>query len=216
MLVHCRYLAVIITIIKAADIANAVARIYIQHSLDKKSESAESILKFIDDQLSYEYDKIKILELSLDSFPNHNTEINGNNALQQVALTQNMSRLVNLQDQDAMLDIDEDLLSRVKERLASEENINPTELLILLSGNEFGGQLTTNLTELQQLLQKKRDASFDLKPQSPDLVNDDKQIDDQKKVILQSFPVINQKILDKKADLQKMIDELKANMPEQG
>ena len=192
---------------KATDISNAVATEYIKYDVKKRSESAESVLSFIDDQLEVAYGRIKQLETSIDTFRTNN-HINPHPEL----IAESVTRLSTLEDEITATDLDEKLLTHIQDQIKEKKDIDPIELLGLLSGSDYEGGLKDYLTTFHQLYLNRQKLSYDVTPNNQNSKFLDAQIESQKKLILQGIETISAKIKEKKDALTKQVDKMQTQI----
>jgi capsular exopolysaccharide synthesis family protein len=183
---------------KASDISNAMAEEFIRYDLEKRSKSAESVLSFIDEQLDVVYNKIKTTEGSLDTFQRNN-KINPN----QEAVTVNLTRLSNIQDQIATTDYEEKSLLHIENTLRTKKDVDPTELIGLMEGIDYSGSsITTNIATLHNMVQEKEHALYDATPNNQAVMHLNAEIDEQKQIVVKGIDAILAKEDTKKQDLE--------------
>jgi capsular exopolysaccharide synthesis family protein len=189
---------------KAGNIVNAIAQEYISYDIEKRSKSAESILNFIDEQLGVVYGRIKLTEETLDTLQ-HKTNYRPDN---QPLENTNISRISNIEDQITGTDLQQKLMAHIQNELNSKKEVDPMELVTLLSESEYAGDLRENLANLRKLVMQKEEALNDVTPSNADIIHVNEQIDAEKKLIFQSITEINTKLDTKKQELDKIYQSM--------
>jgi len=189
---------------KACDIVNTIAREYIKFDVEKRRESAESVLNFINDQLDVVYGRIKLTENTLDTF-HHKNDVSGPTP-QMLAASE--TRYSSIEDQIAATDLELKLMQDIQNQLNSKKEIDATELLTLINESDYASSLRDNLGGLQQLITQKREALNTITPDNPSIIQIDKLIVTEKKVILQAIADIINKIETKMQALKNQSDKL--------
>jgi len=189
---------------KACDIVNTIANEYIKFDVEKRRESAESVLSFINDQLDVVYGRIKLTENKLDTF-HHKGNVAGASAQM---LNASETRYISLEDQIAATDLELKLMQDIQTQLNSKKEIDANELLTLINESDYANSLKDNLTGLQQLITQKREALSTVTPDNPSIIQIDRLIETEKKIILQGISDIIAKIGTKMQEMKNQSDKL--------
>ncbi|NNM94813.1 MAG: polysaccharide biosynthesis tyrosine autokinase [Bacteroidia bacterium] len=189
----------------ASDIVNEMAQEYIKFDLEKRRKSAENVLNFIDEQLNTVYGRIKTSEEQLDTM--HKVKKTD----EQVEYAkQNISHLFTLDDQVSSAAEEVKLLNYVRKEIENSKDIDPTGIISLLSGSDYGSAITEYLTTLHHLVTERQQLSYDVTAGSPQMTHLNTQIADESKLITQSLDAIIQRINSKKEDLEAEADRIKS------
>lgn len=188
----------------ASDIVNKIAQEYIKFDLEKKRKSAENVLNFIDEQLSAVYGRIKTSEEQLDTM--HKVKKTDEEV---EYAKENISHLFTLDDQVASASEEEKLLNYVRQEIESKKEIDPSAMIGLLSGNDYGNSINEYLTTLNHLVAQKQQDSYDMTSNNQALIHLNQQIDEESKIIMQSLDAIIQRLNSKKEDIEAEADRIK-------
>lgn len=192
---------------KAADICNTIAEEFKIYDIEKQSESATNTIKFIDDQLKGVYDKLYDSELALQNFKTKNKLDD------ETPLPNFSNRIEDIEGKLNALQLDEVGLKTIEDAIAQETDMDVIKLVSLLSTTESKGSLSTVLSELQSLLQKKNQALYSVTKNSSKIAQIDYQIDIQKKLIFETLKLQKIKLANEKQQLEQRLtnyeDEIK-------
>ena len=140
--------------LKAHDIVEGVALDFIDFDEVRKKESANSILEFVDDQLARIYDRLYETEDQLEDF--RKTNKIKTKKLDSRPLPDFFGRIDQLEETSIELDLDLEVMKRVREELISEKDLDIYQLFSLLAGAEYEGIISDLLGELRISLCKKK------------------------------------------------------------
>lgn len=183
--------------LKAADIVNGIAEEYISYDVERKSESAKNVLAFIDDQLSFVYDRLKDSETSIQNFKTENKLINNKDLI-----TTNIERLSVIENEIMNVELEERVLQEIEESIRkSEKEMDVYNIIPLLTGTKFEDNLSSMVKQLQDLLMQKETYYFDATKSSPQVKALDYKIDIQKKLLLESLSNVSTAVSNKKKGL---------------
>lgn len=198
--------------LKAADIVNGIAEEYISYDVERKSESAKNVLAFIDEQLSFVYDKLKDSETSIQAFKTENKITNDKDII-----TTNIERLSVIENEIMNVELEEKVLQEIEKSIRkSEKEMDVYNIIPLLTGTKFEENLSSMIKELQELLMQKETYYFDATKSSPQIKALDYKIEIQKKLLLESIANVSAAISNKKKSLiekAQSIESTFANAP---
>ena len=199
--------------LKTKDIVTAVAKEYINYDIEERSKSSKKILEFIDNQLDKYYNKLKISENKIENFQKSNS-YRGNQLPS--SYFEESSKLENkLVDLDLKINV----LMEVKKSISKElKNIDVYDLLPILSGTEYGGNISSDINDLRKLLVQKENLHYDLTDNSEVFKSLDHRIQIKKKVLFESITVlIDQMVLQREGVLGKLeeMEKKSLNVPAQ-
>ena len=198
--------------LKAADIVNGIAEEYISYDVERKSESAKNVLAFIDDQLSFVYDRLKDSETSIQNFKTENKLTNDKDLI-----TTNIERLSVIENEIMNVELEERVLQEIEKSIRkSEKEMDVYNIIPLLTGTKFEDNLSSMVKQLQDLLMQKETYYFDATKSSPQVKALDYKIDIQKKLLLESLSNVSTAVSNKKKGLiqkAQSIESTFANAP---
>ncbi len=192
--------------LKAADIVNGIAEEYINYDVERKSESAKNVLAFIDEQLSFVYEKLKDSETSIQSFKTENKLTNDKDII-----TTNIERLSIIENEIMNVELEERVLQEIEKSIRkSEKEIDVYNIIPLLTGTKFEENLSTMVKQLQDLLMQKETYYFDATKSSPQIKALDYKIEIQKKLLLESIANVSAAVSNKKKGLIQKAQSIEA------
>lgn len=196
---------------KASDIANAIGQQYILYIVDKRQESTENILNFIDEQLNVIFLRLKNTELQLDTLKNRRYKKSF--GLDKEIYSANMSHVVTLEDQIANNDLNLMLMHELETKVKNEkESVDPADLVILLNFSEIGEPLKEYLTDLHSLLERRMNASYDVTEKSLSYKSLDTMINQEENTIMKCISLLNSNLEEKQKYLEGSINEIKSKL----
>jgi tyrosine-protein kinase Etk/Wzc len=170
---------------KTTDIVNAVSSEFISYDVERRSESAKSVLEFIDNQLETVFNRLKNSESTLANFKRE-YKFSENKELQNV----NFIRLNTLEDEFAKTQMEENVLLEVEKRVKSEDKPDVSSLLAMLSGSQNLGNLSNQIAALYKLVVEREEALFQNKLENQSIKWYDYQIELQRKMLLESITAV--------------------------
>lgn len=180
----------------ARDLVTALAKTFIEFDLERKGESAESILTFIDSQLDTVYRKLRTSESEIQQFKKNNQLTSSLEDLSGVY----MERLGKFEEQLIRLDLELGLLDEITNAVqADPKNVDVYNLIPILIGSSYEGTLGEMITSLSDMLLQKEEQLFSHNPKSEYIRNLEYRIDIQKNLILSSVKSIKERLINRKA-----------------
>lgn len=196
---------------KAADIVNIIADEFNIYDLEKKAESANNVLDFIDRQLDLVFDKLSESELELDRFKKqHKIE---NQAIAPLPTIQ--TRVADFENQIVILQLEETIFAEIETNLQREADIDIYKLIAILAGSEFQGSISGMLTSLQNLLVDKEKLLYEVTPSSRQIEALDYQISIQKRMLLESISTFRKNLASRRRDMETKIANYEQMLAEQ-
>lgn len=188
---------------KAADIVNVMTQEFNVFDLEKKAESANNILEFIDRQLDVVFSQLAASELELDSFKKeHNIDENTITPLPAIH-----ARIDDYENQIVMLEMENRIFSEIEETLKSEKEIDIFRLIAILSGSEFRGTISRLFEALQQQLMERERLLYEVTPNSRQIEALDFQIAIQKRMLIEAITTQKNNIRGRITELGSKITE---------
>lgn len=183
--------------VKAADIANGIAEEYINYDVERKSESAKNVIAFIDEQLSFVYDRLKESETSIQLFKTENKLTSDKDII-----TTNLERLTAIENEIMNVELEERVLIEIEKAIRkSEKETDVYHIIPLLTGTKFEENLSAMIKQLQDLLMEKETYYFDATRSSPQVKALEYKIEIQKKLLLESLANVTAAVTNKKKSL---------------
>lgn len=194
---------------KTAEIVNAIAEEFLSYDVERKSESSKKIIEFIDDQLGTVYNELKKTETDLHNFKkDKNFKVNENANF----LNPKLIRFSNIEDQMLQIEIEERIISDIQTIIASNKSIDTYQLISLISGTEYENLIKEAVTSIQQLLIEKENLLYKVTSNSESIKQVNYQIENQKKLLLQSLDAVKQKYRTKYKSLLEKTSEFKSEI----
>ena len=186
----------------ARDLASMLAETFIEYDLQRKSESAESILRFIESQKDTVFEKLRRSEYLLQSFKQDN----------KVA---NMEELMPLYLERAN-DYENELLKAQIERRLLEEIEKATlsgrtevfDLIPLIVGTEYERTLSELIRDLQEMNLERQELTFEITDVNDALISLDRQIEVQKRLIIASVQSLRNRLIEKEREYEQIISDI--------
>jgi tyrosine-protein kinase Etk/Wzc len=187
---------------KASDIANTIVEEFTIYDLEKKAESANNILVFIDKQLDLVFDKLTESELELDDFKRKNKI--DDTALKPFSSIQGLigefeAQIINLQ-------LERNIFDEIEYSLTREHDIDIYMLISILAGSEFHGSISGQLRALQELLLERERLLYQVTPTSRQIEAINYKIAIQKRIITESITTLKNNLEKRSKDLEARIE----------
>jgi len=192
---------------KAADIANAIGKQYINEVLRKREESDESILNFVNEQLDTIYSRIRSTETKLGDTIKKNR--NNSSAAPELQAA-NSGYLMNLDEKISNIDLEIIQLKELEKRITDQQDIDPLNLIMQLSISSEGSTLKENIDELHGLINERQTVSFDVTDANLKVQELDSLIKQQKAIIFKSIGYLNDKLVATRADYGRQKSEIES------
>lgn len=196
---------------KAADIVMAMARKFIEYDMEKKGESSQKILTFLNDQISVVGERLRNAETSISSFKKDN-KVSGAASL----VDAGAARLNMLEDEMLNLELKENVLNEVAKNIEDKKDVDTYQLISLITGADVENVISSQISSLQNLLKQKEELLYEVTPTSEKIKSVEFQIGVQKKLLLESIRSIKDKLGVRKSSLAAKITELESkyyNLP---
>ncbi len=193
---------------KAADIVNTIAAEFREYDKMKKQESANNIIDYIDDQLSFIEDSLYASEDKIDKYK----RANGIESVELKPLTSIQQKISELDNNINKLNYEERLLSDIMKSVNADKNIDIYQFLAQIFGSDYQGSLSVLLTQIQSLLIQKEQLMYDYTSNSGQIKQLNYQIEIQKKILSESIKNFKSNIITKrgqfKAELAKLTNDI--------
>ncbi|MEI6764146.1 MAG: polysaccharide biosynthesis tyrosine autokinase [Bacteroidota bacterium] len=188
---------------KATDIVNTITQEFRNYDIEKKAESSNSILSFIDSRLGYVYDSLLRSEERLQDFKSrYKLDSSVSRPLPTL-----YTRLNDYENELVNIELEASSLDEIAKSLRENPNIDIYKLIALTSGYDFKGTISGTLISLRDLLVKREQLLYDVTEQSGQIKNIDYQISIQKKLLLESISTLKANNVNRKSNINKMIED---------
>jgi tyrosine-protein kinase Etk/Wzc len=194
---------------KTTEVVNAIAEEFLSYDVERKSESSKKIIEFIDNQLTSVYNDLKKTETDLQTFKREkNFKVNENSNF----LNPKLIRYSNIEDQMLQIEIEEKIITDIQEIIAANKSIDSYQLISLISGTEYENLIKESVTNIQKLLMDKENMLYKVTTNSESIKQINYQIENQKKLLLQSLDAVKQKYRTKYKSLLEKTSAFKDEM----
>jgi len=193
---------------KASDIVNAMSEEFNVFDLEKKAESANNILEFIDRQLDIVFDQLAESEIELDNFKKlHNIDETVITPLPALH-----ARIGDYENQIVILELEDRIFTEIEQSLVTDQDIDIYKLIAILSGSEFHGSISNLLRALQEQLMDRERLLYEVTPGSRQIEALDYQISIQKRLLIESITTLKNNIRARIADLESKINDFEERL----
>jgi tyrosine-protein kinase Etk/Wzc len=193
--------------LKAAEICDKIGTEFIQFDLERRSQSANKILKFVNEQLNEVFSRLKESESLIKDFKQENRLSENSNFSASF-----VNRLNELDRTKTELDVELNILKELISNINAEETgVNIYSLLPVLAGNEFESSITLQIKELQSLVMTRNRELSNATPENPTIIIYDQQIEIQKTLILNSLFKLQENLTSNLGTVKAKIDEIEKN-----
>ncbi|HRN35294.1 MAG TPA: GNVR domain-containing protein [Flavobacteriales bacterium] len=187
----------------ARDLCQAMGDAFITYDVQRKSESAESIIRFIDTQKDTVFGELRDSELKLGMFKRDN-RVSDMQQLTPLLL----ARSDEYEDQLLKLRMEDNLLKEVEHAAREDEgHMDVYQLRPLLAGTELASTLEDAIGVLGKLLQERESMVFEATAKNENLQVLERQIELQQGLILESIAVMRERLASRMADYNKKLAE---------
>jgi tyrosine-protein kinase Etk/Wzc len=203
---------VLITVIdnnprKASDICAAVADQYLLFDIERKSESANKVLEFINQQIEDVYAKLKISEDLITDFKQR-TRL----AEKKEISSTYIQRVNILEREKTEIELKINLLDELKNNINAEKTgVDIYSLLPVLAGTEFEKNVEQHIEELQKLVMNRNRILGTATIENPNVILYNQRIEMQKNLILKSLAVMSKRLIAIKGRSELKIKSIEDN-----
>jgi len=169
---------------KSADFCNIMAEEFLKYDVEQKKSSTAQILTFIDKQSDLIYEKLNFLDRQIKRFEKENNLQKADNLQSNTVSNIYLSRLQNIEEKILDYDYEINALKQINEQITKKPNINIYELIGLLSGVESENLLINILDDLKNLNNQRNNLLNNITPDNLTVRQLNKQINEQKKVVI--------------------------------
>lgn len=194
---------------RAADIANGVAREFEHFNLEKKKESSNRIIEYIDRTLGLVKDKLEEADSSLADYKKRNrvVELTDFNPL----ANKNLDIIKSFESRKLEYEVQLMVLNDIITKVQAKE-INIYQLITLISQANIQGNVSNIVNNLNNLLIRRDQLRQSVTENSREYQELSGQIETQKKLLIESVSYIKQTIVDQVNDLNRRIQILESEL----
>lgn len=191
--------------ILARDFVKAHAETFVDYDLQKRIQSDDNILRFIDAQIDTVYTNLSESERTLNNYKQEN-RINDLESVSGVYL----DRLTEYEDEVIRLEVEERLLAEVEDLAGVEaDSIAIYNLVPLVAGSKFESSLSGLLEELHNLLLEKENLLYSATPNNNRIRQLEYQIGVQKELVVETIGALRDKITERRAGLEDQLGDVR-------
>ncbi|MCK5822585.1 MAG: polysaccharide biosynthesis tyrosine autokinase [Bacteroidales bacterium] len=191
---------------KTSEIVNTIAEEYMKYDIEKKKESAQNILSFIDFQLKSVYENLDKTEKQIHEFKKEN-KLNYNILSNQNSSPIFTTKITEFQNEILNIDFQLVTLKRIQNQIVKGKDSNIYEIIAILSGTKFDGVIVNVLNNLQKLITEKQQLLNDVTSNNYQITTIDKQINNQRQLIIELLSTTINRLSEQKKDYKKKVDE---------
>ena len=192
---------------KSTDIVNAITEEFLVYDVERRSESSTNILSFIDFQLSTVYNELKNTESDLQKFKKEKSFSNEENIV-----NSEMIRFNSLEDQMLQLQTEEKIITEIQNNIVKNKGINNYQIVSLLSGSEYESSIKEITENIHKLITEKENLLYQLRPDAENIKQINFQLENQKKVLVESLEAIRLKYKTKYKSLLERSSDFKSKL----
>lgn len=194
--------------LKSAEITNTIAEKFIEFDENKKKESANNIIKYIDQQMENVFVQLNSTERDLHDFRIQN---NIKTSTADVLFNKsNMytSKMTELENKALNIDFEIMTLEKVANMIKQDPELKTYEILAMLSGQQSGVFLSGMINSLQDLVNKREILLFDVTSNNHKIVTIDEQIKSKKTTIVEFINSTIIRLKSEKVEYTKKVREM--------
>jgi len=188
----------------ASDYLNMLTRVYIDETINTKSQAAQQTINFIDEQLIDLSDKVKNSEEDLKEFKTRNNGIE----LEDIGKKE-IEKLTKLETEKNILIVKTKMLEQMEQNVKAAKD---KTLDLMNFDNEDLQTLPELFAILNQLIMEKLTLSSQYSAYSPRLMDVEKKMNEVKRSIAASIISLKEKTVSRITFNQKLIDDIKTSL----
>jgi capsular exopolysaccharide synthesis family protein len=188
----------------ARDLAQTIAETFIAYDVERKTESAANVIRFIRAQKDTVFELLRDSERELQQFKVDN-KVTGAGQMTPLYIERNeafTNELVQLEQDIALLDE----IKRNTDRPLPE--ITVQNLVPLLVGTEFQKTLASIIGTMESLLRERDELYLEATVDHQGVRSLEHQIDTQKQLILTSIGTIRERALQRRREIRQLLDDM--------
>lgn len=194
---------------RAADIANGIASEFEHFNLEKKKESANRIIEYIDRTLGLVKDKLEEADSSLVAYKKSNRVIE-NDDINPLA-NKNLDIIKNFETRKLENEVQLMILNDIIKKVESSD-VNVYQLITLISQANIQGNVSNIVNNLNNLFLRRDQLKQTVTENSREWQEINSQIETQKKLLIESVTYIKQTVSEQISDLNKRINLLESEL----
>lgn len=194
---------------RAADIANAIAREFEHFNLEKKKESSNRIIEYIDRTLGLVKDKLEEADSSLADYKKRHRVVESTDF--NPLANKNLDIIKNFESRKLEYEVQLMLLNDIITKVQAKD-INIYQLITLISQANIQGNVSNIVNNLNNLLIRRDQLRQSVTENSREYQELTAQIETQKKLLVESVSYVKQTVVDQVNDLNRRIQLLESEL----
>ncbi|PLX08727.1 MAG: hypothetical protein C0596_05340 [Marinilabiliales bacterium] len=193
---------------KSAEITNTIAEKFIEFDENKKKESANNIITYIDQQMENVFLQLTNTEQNLHDFKQQNNIRSNTETLLFNKTNLYTTKMSELESKLLNVDFEIMTLEKVSEKIEKDPELKTYEILAMLSGQQSETFIAGMINSLQELLNKKEILLFDVTANNHKIVTIDEQIATKKATIVDFIGSTIERLKSEKSEYSRKISEM--------
>lgn len=194
---------------RAADIANGIAREFEYFNLEKKKESSNRIIEYIDRTLGLVKDKLEESDSSLANYKKRNRVVESTDF--NPLANKNLDIIESFESRKLDFEIKLLLLNDIIDKVQTKD-VNIYQLITLISQANIQGNVSNIVNNLNNLLIRRDQLRQSVTENSREYQELTNQIETQKKILIESVSYVKQTVVDQVNDLSRRIQLLESEL----
>lgn len=193
--------------LKSTDIVNAITEEYLTYDVERKSESSRNILSFIDIQLGIVFNDLKDTEGNLQKFKQEK-----NFSEKDILINSELLRYSSVEEQLLKVEMEEKIITEIQTNINKNKGVDIYQLISLISGTEYENLVKDITQNIQKLLIEKENMLYAVTPNSENIKQINYQLENQKKLLLESLESVKLKYKTKYKNLLEKSSDFKSRL----
>ncbi len=196
---------------KTSDVVSAMSTEFISYDVERRSESAKSVLEFIDTQLESVFNRLKNSEEAVE---NYKRQFKVSDDKNEASLYFN--RLNTLEDDNTKTMMEINVLDEIQKKIKEEKKPDVSALLAMLAGSDNIGSLGSQVNQLYKLILDREEALFQNKDDNQSIKWLDYQIELEKNQLIDGVNAVKTKLAAKSEQLEQLSKRYQLKYTEPG
>lgn len=197
---------------KAAEIVNTIAESYLTYELEQKSQSANNVINYIDQQLDVIYKQLEENEKDMHDFRKENKIPPGTEEFGFGKFPMFSSKVSELEDNIINVELEILTLSQIEQEINNNPEFNVYEIMSLLYGTSSQVFINSMLGSLQNLIDQKEVLLFDVTSNNFKIQMIDEQIARRKELITGFIDSAIERLEQRVTEYHSMITQYEAQL----
>ncbi len=190
---------------KTADFVNAIAKEYEYFYLNKKQESANKVIAYIDDNLQLVSDLLFQTDTSISGFKKRHGL---NNFVDFESLNNIKTIISEIETEILGIQIELDILNQLKKVIESNKELNPFEILSVIYGTPLENRFNTLVQGIIKIIESKEESYFSINEKGKITQRIDYILELRRKQLLMTVDLVSNSLKRKEKVLEEKAREL--------